>query len=78
MNIKMLVGLSGNEYSLAPGDEHAFPDVEAIRLIDAGYAVPVAEVKNERAVAQPAPERRTKKPKETGNVVSAEGSGEDD
>lgn len=78
MNIRMLVGLAGNEYSLAPGDEREFADAEAIRLIDAGYAVPVAEVKTERAVAQPAPERRTKKAKEAGNVVSAEGSGEDD
>lgn len=76
MNIKMLVGLSGNEYSLAPGDEHEFPVGEAIRLIDAGFAVPVAEVKIERAVAQPAPERRAKKGR--ADVVSAEGSGEDD
>jgi len=72
MKIKMLVGLSGNEYSLASGDEREFADAEAIRLIDAGFAVPVAEVKVERAVAQPAPERRTKKAKEAGNVVSAE------
>lgn len=60
MKIKMLVGLAGNEYSLSPGDEREFPDKEAIRLIDAGYAVPVAEG-IERAVVQSAPERRGKK-----------------
>ncbi|MDW9600437.1 hypothetical protein GOA86_19020 [Sinorhizobium meliloti] len=61
MKIKMLIGLAGNEYSLSPGDEREFPDKEAIRLIDAGYAVPVAEGKVERAVVQSAPERRGKK-----------------
>jgi hypothetical protein len=72
MNIRMLVGLAGNEYSLAPSDEHEFPDAEAIRLIEAGYAVPVVAEAVERAVAQPAPERRTKKGKV--DVVSTEGS----
>ncbi|KKX33980.1 hypothetical protein [Rhizobium sp. LC145] len=73
MNIRMLVGLSGNEYSLAPGDEREFPNEEAIRLISVGYAVPSAEEKIERAVAQPAPERRTRKGK--ADVVSTEGDG---
>ena len=77
MKIKMLVGLSGIEYSLSPGDEREFPDNEAIRLIDAGFAVPAVEEKVERAVAQPAPERRTKKAKtqEAADVVSAAGDG---
>lgn len=70
MKIKMLVGLAGNEYSLSPGDEREFPDAEAIRLIEAEYAVPVAEVKTERAVAQQAPERRAKRGKS--DVVSDE------
>lgn len=73
MKIKMLVGLSGNEYSLSPGDEREFPDNEAIRLVEAGYAVPVAEEKTERAVAQPAVERRGKKGK--ADVVSDENNG---
>lgn len=73
MKIKMLVGLSGIEYCLSPGDEREFPDNEAIRLIDAGYAVPAVEVEVERAVAQPAPERRAKKGK--ADVVSAAGDG---
>ena len=73
MNIRMLVGLSGNEYSLAPGDEREFPNEEAIRLISSGYAVPVVEEKIERAVTQPTPERRAKKGK--ADVVSTEGDG---
>lgn len=70
MNIRMLVRLSGNEYSLSPGDEREFPDAEAIRLIEAGYAIPVAEEIVERAVAQPASERRGRRNKD---VVSPEG-----
>lgn len=50
----MRTGLSGSEYTLQPGDEHDFPDDEAIRLINAGYAVPVAGTKIETAV-RPAP-----------------------
>ncbi|RDL51807.1 hypothetical protein BLJAPNOD_02948 [Ensifer sp. M14] len=71
MKIKMLVGLAGNEYSLAPGDERDFPDGEANRLIVAGYAVPAVAEKAERAVVQPVTERRTKKGK--ADVVSSEG-----
>ncbi|RVG43590.1 hypothetical protein [Sinorhizobium meliloti] len=71
MNIRMLVGLAGNEYALSPGDEREFPDKEAIRLIDAGYAVPVANQKVERAVATPAVERRGKRGK--ADVVSRDG-----
>ncbi|MDW9650796.1 hypothetical protein GOB33_22190 [Sinorhizobium meliloti] len=69
MKIRMLVSLSGNEYSLGPGDERDFPQNEAIRLIDAGYALPVAEEKTERAVSELAQERRGKRGK---NVVSHE------
>lgn len=70
MEIRMLVGLAGNEYSLSPGDQRDFPDAEAIRLVEAGYAVPVGEKEVERAVSQPAPERRTKKGR--ANVVRAD------
>lgn len=70
MKIKMLIGLAGNEYSLAPGDERDFPQDEAIRLIQAGYAIPSAEEKIERAVSTPVTEKRKKgKP----DVVSTEG-----
>jgi hypothetical protein len=58
MMIKMLVGLSGPEYTLDPGDMREFPQAEALRLINAGYAVPVSETKVERAVLPAAPEKR--------------------
>lgn len=57
----MLVGLSGPAYSLGPGDESDFPQAEALRLIAAEYAVPVAEQKIERAVAAPVFEKRGKR-----------------
>lgn len=43
MLIRMLVGLSGPTYTLDPGDEREFPQSEALRLINAGFAVPVTE-----------------------------------
>lgn len=46
----MLVGLAGPTTNLSPGDEETFSHDEAVRLIDAGFAVPVAEEKKERAV----------------------------
>lgn len=58
MLIKMLVGLSGPTYSLGPGDEKDFPQDEAIRFINAGYAVPVVKPEIERAVLTPAVETR--------------------
>jgi len=70
MRIRMLVGLSGPEYSLAPGDERDFPQDEALRIVAAGFAAPVAERQVERAVVSPvAPERRVKS-KGKANVVS--------
>lgn len=59
MKIKMLAGIAGTGFSLSPDDEtERFSESEAIRLIDAGFAVPVSEQKTERAVKQPAPEKR--------------------
>lgn len=58
MLLRMKAGLAGPAYVLRAGDEREFPDAEAIRLIDAGYAVPVGEKKIERAVVPPAPEKR--------------------
>jgi hypothetical protein len=59
MLVRMLVELSGPGMLLAPGDERDFPDAEAVRLIAAEYAVPVAEHRVERAVvAEPATEQR--------------------
>lgn len=64
MKVKLLVGLSGNEFSLSPGDQGDFEDNEAERLIAAGYAVKVDEP------ASPTPS--TKRKGKT-NVVSSEG-----
>lgn len=57
MRLRMLVGFAGG-FTLIPGDEAEFADAEAIRLIDAGFAVP-AIPKMERAV-KAAPEKRKK------------------
>jgi hypothetical protein len=55
----MTVGLSGPTITLAPGDEADFADDEAMRFIDAGFAVPVGAEKVERAVKRsPAKEKR--------------------
>lgn len=74
MLVRMTVGLSGPAVLLQPGDEHDFPQAEALRLVDAGFAVPVAEQKVERAVALRAPEKR----KRGKNVVSGDGDGSGD
>lgn len=58
MRVRMLAGLAGG-ITLIPGDEAEFADAEAIRLIDAGFAVPVS-APLERAVKKPV-ERRKKK-----------------
>lgn len=50
MRVRMVVGLSGPATNLVPGDEADFPEAEALRFIEAGFAVPVAEAKVERAV----------------------------
>jgi len=68
MLLKMIAGLSGPEFNLAPGDEHEFDDAEAGRLIDAGFAIH-AEADEAPAAVAPA---KTKKGK--ANVVSTEGN----
>jgi hypothetical protein len=66
----MRVGISGPHYTLGPGDEWHFPDDEAVRLIEAGFADPVRDVPVERATPavvtetaerKPVAERRTRK-----------------
>lgn len=54
----MKVHFAGSGFSFAPGDEVDRPDAEAIRLIEKGYAVPVATVPVERAVKPAADETR--------------------
>lgn len=63
MQVRMLVGLSGPAITLSPGDQHDFDHAEAVRLIEAGFAVPVFEQKIERAVKAPAAETRQTKRK---------------
>lgn len=58
MHVRMLTGLSGPAYNLAVGDERDFPEAEAIRLIEAGYAVPVEPAKENAIKRQPAKEKR--------------------
>ncbi len=52
MKIKMLAGFSG-EWSCNRGDEIERPRKEALRLIEAGYAVAVREEKPETATKKP-------------------------
>ncbi|WP_041527303.1 hypothetical protein [Paracoccus aminophilus] len=59
MRVKMLTGLSGPEYNLAPGDEHDFPKAEGLRLIAAGFAVAM-DPAVETATKKPASEKRAK------------------
>ncbi|TIN83108.1 hypothetical protein [Mesorhizobium sp.] len=58
MKIKLLVSLAGTYAAFNAGGEHDWDDEDAIRLIEAGFAVPSAETKIERAVATPSAERR--------------------
>ncbi|MCG7507067.1 hypothetical protein [Mesorhizobium retamae] len=61
MQVRMLVGISGPHYLLNPGDEYQFPADEALRLIEAGFAVPVVETTIETATRIPDAERRGRK-----------------
>lgn len=58
MMIEMLVGLSGPAYTLDPGERREFPQDEAVRLVEAGYAIPVAERQIERTIVDPVVETR--------------------
>jgi hypothetical protein len=58
MLIRMTVGLCGPTMTLEPGDEREFPQDEAVRLIAAGFAVPVVTTAIEIAVADPVMEVR--------------------
>ena len=61
MKIKMLTSLVGPEYSIDAGEEtDRFTQAEAIRFVEAGFAVPVAEPKIERAEKKSVQEKRAK------------------
>jgi len=65
VKLKMKVYIAGSEYSLAPGDiTERFEAAEAMRLIDRGYAVPVADDPPiETAIMPPPAETRKRKGK---------------
>jgi len=54
----MLASFAGTNVDWPSGSEQDLPADEAKRIIDAGFAVPVATVKVERAVAKPVKETR--------------------
>ena len=56
MLVRMTVGLAGATVAV-PGDEMDFPDAEAVRLVEAGFAVPIAP-KIERAIVRKVKEKR--------------------
>lgn len=56
--VKLLVGLSGPTFSLAPGDEYECDAGEAARLVAAEYAVAIHEIKKETASKKVAKETR--------------------
>ena len=59
MKIKMLVSMAGTDFVLDPGAEtERFPEAEAIRLIEAGYAEPVDAAEIERATKKGGREKR--------------------
>jgi len=57
MLVRLKTSIAGPGFALYPGDEREFPNDEAIRFIEAGYAVPVVS-EIERAVERPTIERR--------------------
>lgn len=59
MKIRMLTSFAGTDFTVSANEEtERFSEAEAVRMIEAGYAVPVAAPKVERAVKMPAPEKR--------------------
>lgn len=59
MKIKMLVSMAGADFALGVHDEtDRFSQAEAVRLIEAGYAVPLAERRAEQTVKSDARETR--------------------
>lgn len=61
MKIKLTVSMAGADFALNAGEEtERFSASEAARLVAAGYAVPVAEQKIERAVKPAFRETRKK------------------
>ena len=61
MKIRMLTGIVGVGFSLAPDEEtERFSNAEAIRMIERGIAVPVSETTIETTTLEPVTEKRTR------------------
>jgi hypothetical protein len=58
MKIKLLVSRAGADFVQNRGEEIEVEQAEAVRMVEAGQAVPVAAPKIERAVATKAKEKR--------------------
>ncbi|WP_157733203.1 hypothetical protein [Bosea sp. AS-1] len=69
----MSVGISGPFYTLDPGDEFHFPDDEAARLVEAGFAVAVTPVIETATVDTSGNEKRRGRQRKQEDVVSADG-----
>ena len=63
MKIKMLVSMAGNGFSLSPGDPWDVPEKEAIGLIEAGFAIPLASSEIETTTLDPTTEKRVRRAK---------------
>lgn len=61
MRLKMLCSMVGPNTNLNRNDEEDFPDEEAKRLIEAGFAIPVAKKKTEKAISKKVAQRETRK-----------------
>lgn len=57
--VKLLTSLASPTRAWGAGETYECSEGEAVRLIAAGFAVPIAAPVTERAVATPAQERRT-------------------
>jgi hypothetical protein len=61
MKLKMLIGLAGRDFSLAPNEEtERFSGAEAARLVEAGYAEAV-RLEPAASTTRPAPVQKTTK-----------------
>lgn len=60
MKLKMLTSMAGNGFAISRGAEWETDDKEAIRLIEAGFAVPLADTEIETTAVDPSAEKRVR------------------
>lgn len=58
LRVKLTTSMANDKNAWSRGDEADLPQSEAIRLIDAGYAIPVDPTAKEKAVKKGAAETR--------------------